>query len=43
MLESVDIYILGRIMYPLYEQYWMAVLTNPSMRDLNRNLKAVVP
>jgi dihydrofolate reductase len=28
MLESVDTCILGRVMYPLYEQYWMAVLSN---------------
>jgi hypothetical protein len=26
MLKSVDPCILGRVMYPLYEQYWMAVL-----------------
>ena len=26
---SVDTCILGRVMYPLYEQYWMAVLANP--------------
>jgi hypothetical protein len=25
----VDTCILGRVMYPLYEQYWMAVLANP--------------
>jgi hypothetical protein len=30
MLESVDTCILGRVMYPAYEQYWLAVLTNPS-------------
>jgi len=30
MLESVDICILGRVMYPNYEQYWMAVLANPA-------------
>jgi dihydrofolate reductase len=28
MLDSVDTCILGRIMYPLYEQYWMAVLAD---------------
>jgi dihydrofolate reductase len=27
---SVDTCILGRVMYPLYEQYWMAVLANPT-------------
>jgi dihydrofolate reductase len=30
MLESVDTCILGRVMYPLYEQYWLAVLENPT-------------
>ena len=30
MLESVDTCILGRRMYPDYEQYWLAVLANPS-------------
>ena len=29
MLKSVDTCILGRVMYPEYEQYWMAVLANP--------------
>jgi hypothetical protein len=30
MLESVDSCILGRGMYPDYEQYWLAVLANPT-------------
>jgi dihydrofolate reductase len=30
MLESVDTLILGRVMYPDYEQYWLAVLANPT-------------
>jgi dihydrofolate reductase len=30
MLDSVDTCILGRVMYPEYEQYWVAVLANPS-------------
>jgi len=30
MLESVDTCILGRVMYPEYEQYWLAVLANPT-------------
>jgi hypothetical protein len=30
MLESVDTCILGRVMYPGYEQFWMAVLANPA-------------
>jgi dihydrofolate reductase len=30
MLSSVDACILGRAMYPNYEQYWLAVLANPS-------------
>lgn len=29
MLETVDTCVLGRVMYPGYEQYWLAVLTNP--------------
>ena len=29
MLASVDTCILGRVMYPEYEQYWMAVLADP--------------
>src|SRR5437763_16942463 len=28
-LKSVDTCILGRVMYPEYEQYWKAVLANP--------------
>jgi dihydrofolate reductase len=30
MLESVDACILGRVMYPEYERYWLAVLANPT-------------
>jgi dihydrofolate reductase len=29
MLSHVDTFILGRRMYPGYEQYWLAVLANP--------------
>jgi dihydrofolate reductase len=29
MLDSVDTCILGRVMHPDYEQYWLAVLANP--------------
>jgi dihydrofolate reductase len=29
MLESVDTCVLGRVMYPGYQDYWMAVLTHP--------------
>jgi dihydrofolate reductase len=29
-LSSVDTFILGRGMYPDYEQYWLALLANPS-------------
>jgi dihydrofolate reductase len=29
-LESVDTFILGRVMYPAYEQYWLAILANPA-------------
>jgi dihydrofolate reductase len=28
-LSHVDTFILGRVMYPGYEQYWLAVLANP--------------
>jgi dihydrofolate reductase len=30
MLKHVDTFILGRVMYPGYEQYWLAVLANPN-------------
>jgi dihydrofolate reductase len=30
MLDSVDTCILGRVMYPDYEQYWLAVLADPA-------------
>lgn len=30
MLESVDTCILGRVMYPEYEQYWLAILADPT-------------
>jgi dihydrofolate reductase len=30
MLTHVDTFILGRIMYPAYEQYWLAILANPA-------------
>jgi dihydrofolate reductase len=30
MLDSVDTFILGRVMYPDYERYWMALLANPT-------------
>lgn len=29
MLTHIDTFILGRKMYPVYEQYWLAVLTDP--------------
>jgi dihydrofolate reductase len=29
-LTHVDTFILGRRMYPAYEQYWLAVLANPA-------------
>jgi len=29
-LESVDTFILGRVMYPAYEQYWLSILANPT-------------
>ena len=30
MLASVDTLILGRVMYPAYEQYWLAILADPT-------------
>src|SRR3990172_6196334 len=30
LLKSVDTLLLGRVMYPAYEQYWLAAPTNPS-------------
>jgi dihydrofolate reductase len=30
MLTQVDTFILGRVMYPAYEQYWLALLANPT-------------
>ena len=30
MLTQIDTCILGRVMYPGYEQYWMAILANPA-------------
>ena len=30
MLKTVDTFILGRVMYPDYEQYWLAILANPT-------------
>jgi dihydrofolate reductase len=30
MLTQTDTCILGRVMYPGYEQYWMAILANPA-------------
>jgi dihydrofolate reductase len=29
MLSHTDTLILGRVMYPAYEQYWLAILANP--------------
>ena len=30
MLTHVDTFVLGRVMYPAYEQYWLAILANPA-------------
>jgi dihydrofolate reductase len=38
-LNSVDAIILGRKMYPAYEQYWLALLANPTGTD-NENAYA---
>jgi dihydrofolate reductase len=35
MLTQVDTFILGRVMYPAYEQYWLALLANPAAGSKN--------
>jgi dihydrofolate reductase len=35
MLTQVDTFILGRGMYPAYEQYWLALLANPAAGSKN--------
>jgi dihydrofolate reductase len=40
MLNSVDTLILGRRMYPEYEQYWLSLLANPSSGTENENAYA---
>ncbi len=30
LMQSVDTILMGRVMYPAYEQYWLAAPTNPS-------------
>ena len=30
LVRSVDTLLLGRVMYPAYEKYWLAAPTNPS-------------
>jgi dihydrofolate reductase len=37
MLDSVDALILGGGMYPGYEQYWLALLTNPAGGTTNQS------
>jgi dihydrofolate reductase len=39
-LNSVDTFILGRRMYPEYEQYWLSLLANPSKGTENENAYA---
>jgi dihydrofolate reductase len=39
-LNSVDTLILGRRMYPEYEQYWLPLLANPSSGTENENAYA---
>jgi dihydrofolate reductase len=36
MLSSIDTFILGRGMYPAYEQYWLDLLANPT--DTNNEI-----
>ena len=40
MLNSVDALILGGGMYPEYEQYWLALLTNPTEGTTNQSAYA---
>jgi dihydrofolate reductase len=40
MLDSVDALILGGGMYPGYEQYWLALLTNPAAGTTNQSAYA---
>jgi dihydrofolate reductase len=35
MLSHTDTLILGRVMYPAYEQYWLALLANPATGSQN--------
>ena len=35
MLTRVDTFILGRVMYPAYEQYWLNLLDNPAAGTKN--------
>ena len=37
MLDSADALILGGGMYHEYEQYWLALLTNPAVGTTNRS------
>ena len=39
-LNSVDTILLGRRMYPEYEQYWLSLLTNPNSGTENENAYA---
>jgi dihydrofolate reductase len=39
-LNSIDTFILGRRMYPEYEQYWLSLLANPSGGTENENAYA---
>jgi dihydrofolate reductase len=39
MLAHVDTFILGRKMYPGYEQYWLAVLEDPDFVALLQSIK----
>jgi dihydrofolate reductase len=42
MLNSVDALILGGGMYPGYEQYWLALLTNPAKGTTNQSAYAQI-
>jgi dihydrofolate reductase len=40
MLRSVDTFILGRGMYPAYEQYWLALLAKPTGTRMKTLMRA---
>jgi dihydrofolate reductase len=41
-LNSVDTFILGRGMYPAYEQFWLALLANRLGRRMKTHMRAAL-